>query len=48
MTPVARESMLERHPEIRATLEILSSQLKTMAALNAAVDLQARKVEDVA
>ena len=50
MAPVIRQSTLERHPELRVILEMLSAQLDnpTMAALNAAVDLQGRKLEDVA
>ena len=41
---------IERFPQIKAPLEKLSGQLnnETMAALNAAVDLQGRRVEDVA
>ena len=40
----------ERFPQIKAPLEKLSGQLnnETMAALNAAVDLQGRRVEEVA
>jgi len=47
---VGRKTTLERFPQIKAPLEKLSGQLNndTMAALNAAVDLQGRKVEDVA
>jgi glycine betaine/choline ABC-type transport system substrate-binding protein len=41
---------LERYPAIKPILESLTAQLEneTMAALNAAVDLQGRKIEDVA
>ena len=47
---VVRKTTLERFPQIKAPLEKLSGQLnnETMAALNAAVDLQGRRVEDVA
>ncbi len=50
MTPVVREVTLDRHPTIRVILERLSAQLdtETMAALNAMVDLQSRKPEEVA
>ena len=47
MALVVRQSTLERHPELRVILETLSAQLDnpTMATLNAAVDLQGRKLE---
>jgi hypothetical protein len=50
LAPVVRKSTLERFPHIKAPLEKLAAQLdnETMAALNAAVDLQGRKVEEVA
>ncbi len=50
LAPVVRKTTLERFPQIKAPLEKLSGQLnnETMAALNAAVDLQGRRVEDVA
>ena len=50
LAPVVRKTTLERLPQIKAPLEKLSAQLnnQTMAALNAAVDLQGRRVEDVA
>jgi osmoprotectant transport system substrate-binding protein len=50
LAPVVRLTTLERHPTLKTVLERLSAQLdtRTMAALNAAVDLQGRKVEDVA
>jgi len=45
-----RRTTLDRLPQIKAPLEKLSAQLDndTMAALNAAVDLHGRRVEDVA
>jgi osmoprotectant transport system substrate-binding protein len=50
LTPVIRKPTLERAPDIKPLLEKLSAQLDnaTMAALNGAVDLQGRRVEDVA
>jgi osmoprotectant transport system substrate-binding protein len=50
LAPVVRQSTLERYPGIKPVLESLSAQLEneTMAALNAAVDLEGRKIEDVA
>jgi len=50
LAPVVRQTTLERHPTLKTVLESLSAQLDTptMAALNAAVDLQGRKVEEVA
>jgi len=50
LAPVVRKTTLERFPQIKAPLEKLSGQLnnETMAALNAAVDLQGRRVEEVA
>jgi osmoprotectant transport system substrate-binding protein len=50
LAPVVRKATLERVPEIKAPLEKLSAQLDnpTMSALNGAVDLQRRTVEDVA
>ena len=50
LAPVVRKSTLERFPHIKAPLEKLAAQLdnETMAALNAAVDVQGRKVEEVA
>ncbi len=50
MSPVVREVTLDRHPTIKLILEKLSAQLdtETMAALNAMVDLQSRKPEEVA
>jgi len=50
LAPVVRKTTLERFPQMKAPLEKLSGQLnnETMAALNAAVDLQGRRVEDVA
>jgi osmoprotectant transport system substrate-binding protein len=50
LTPVVRKPTLERAPDIKPLLEKLSAQLDnaTMAALNGAVDLQGRRVEDVA
>jgi osmoprotectant transport system substrate-binding protein len=50
LAPVVRKATLERIPEIKTPLEKLSAQLdnQTMAALNAAVDLQGRRVEEVA
>ncbi len=48
--PVVRQPTLERYPAIKPILESLSAQLdnETMAALNAAVDLEGRKIDDVA
>ena len=50
LAPVIRRTTLDRLPQIKAPLEKLSAQLDndTMAALNAAVDLHGRRVEDVA
>ena len=50
MAPVIRQSALERHPDLRTVLESLSAVLDndTMRALNAAVDLQGRNLEEVA
>jgi osmoprotectant transport system substrate-binding protein len=50
LAPVVRQPTLERYPAIKPILESLSAQLEneTMAALNAAVDLEGRKIEDVA
>ena len=50
LAPVVRATTLERVPQIRAPLEKLAAQLdnESMAALNAAVDLHGRKVEEVA
>src|SRR4051812_17035867 len=50
MAPVVRKATLERFPQITGPLERLSALLdnETMAALNAAVDLQGRRVEEVA
>ena len=50
LAPVIRKTTLDRFPQIKASLEKLADHLdnETMAALNAAVDLQGRRVEDVA
>jgi osmoprotectant transport system substrate-binding protein len=50
LAPVVRQPTLERYPAIKPILESLSAQLdnETMAALNAAVDLEGRKIDDVA
>ena len=50
LAPVVRKTTLERFPQIKAPLEKLSAQLDnaTISALNGAVDLQGRRVEDVA
>ena len=50
LTPVIRQTTLEREPRIKAILEGLSAQLdnESMAALNAAVDLNRRSVQDAA
>jgi len=50
LAPVVRHPTLERYPAIKPILESLSAQLENepMAALNAAVDLEGRKIEDVA
>ena len=50
LTPVVRRTTLERLPGIKTPLEKLAAQLDnpTMAALNSAVDLEGRRVEDVA
>jgi osmoprotectant transport system substrate-binding protein len=50
LAPVIRRTTLDRFPQIKAPLEKLAGQLDndTMAALNAAVDLHGRRVEDVA
>jgi osmoprotectant transport system substrate-binding protein len=50
LAPVVRKATLDRLPDIRTPLERLSAQLDngTMAALNAAVDLHGRRVEEVA
>ena len=50
LAPVVRQPTLERYPAIKPILESLSAQLEneSMAALNAAVDLEGRKIEDVA
>jgi osmoprotectant transport system substrate-binding protein len=50
LAPVVRKTTLDRFPHMKAPLERLSTQLdnETMVALNAAVDLQGRRVEDVA
>ena len=50
LAPVVRQPTMERYPAIKPILESLSAQLEneTMAALNAAVDLEGRKIEDVA
>jgi osmoprotectant transport system substrate-binding protein len=50
LAPVVRQTALERHPDIKVVLEQLSAQLdtETMAALNAKVDLDGRRVEEVA
>jgi osmoprotectant transport system substrate-binding protein len=49
LAPVIRKTTLDRFPQIKAPLEKLSGQLdnQSIAALNAAVDLQGRRVEDV-
>jgi len=50
LTPVIREATLNRYPALKPILETLSAQLdnETMVALNSAVDLEGRKLEDVA
>jgi osmoprotectant transport system substrate-binding protein len=50
LTPVVRETTLQQHPAMRTVLENLSAQLdnETMVRLNADIDLQGRRVEDVA
>jgi osmoprotectant transport system substrate-binding protein len=50
MAPVIRQTTLERHPALKAILESLSTSLDndTMRALNAAIDLKGRKLEEVA
>src|SRR5215203_6200256 len=50
MAPVIRQSTLERHPDLKIVLESLSAVLDndTVRALNAAVDLQGRHLEEVA
>src|SRR4051812_22517032 len=50
LVPVVRQQTLDRYPAIKPILESLSAQLEneSMAALNAAVDLEGRKIEDVA
>src|SRR5215218_1084264 len=50
LAPVVRQPTLERYPAIKPILESLSAQLEneSMAALNAAVDLEGRKIDDVA
>jgi osmoprotectant transport system substrate-binding protein len=50
LAPVVRQTTLESHPALKSVLENLSAQLdnETMAALNAAVDLKGRRLEDVA
>src|SRR3954452_15363856 len=50
LAPVVRHPTLVRYPAIKPILESLSAQLdnETMAALNAAVDLEGLKIDDVA
>ena len=50
LTPVVRQTTLDQHPEIKPVLEKLSAELDndTIAALNAAVDLHGRFIEEVA
>jgi len=50
LTPVIREATLNRYPALKPILEALSAQLdnETMVALNSQVDLEGRKLEDVA
>jgi osmoprotectant transport system substrate-binding protein len=50
LAPVIRRATLERLPQIREPLEKLAARIDndTMTVLNAAVDLQGRRVEDVA
>jgi osmoprotectant transport system substrate-binding protein len=50
LTPVVRQTILERHPEIKPILEKLSAELDnaTIVALNAAADLHGRFIEEVA
>ena len=50
LAPVVRATTLDRVPQIQAPLEKLAAQLdnESMAALNAAVDLHGRRVEEVA
>jgi osmoprotectant transport system substrate-binding protein len=50
LTPVMRQATLNRYPALKPILEALSAQLdnETMVALNSAVDLEGRKLEDVA
>ena len=50
LAPVIRRATLERLPQIREPLEKLAARIDndTMTVLNTAVDLQGRRVEDVA
>ena len=50
LAPVVRQTTLERHPALKTILESLSAVLsnETIRTLNGAVDLQGRKLEDVA
>ena len=50
LAPVIRRATLERLPQIKEPLEKLAARIDndTMTVLNAAVDLQGRRVEDVA
>jgi osmoprotectant transport system substrate-binding protein len=50
LTPVARKSALNQHPELAGYLNALSAKLDntTMSGLNGMVDVQKREVEEVA
>lgn len=50
LAPVARQKVLEQHPQLAAHLDALSAKLDdaTMAGLNAAIDVEKRTVEEVA
>jgi osmoprotectant transport system substrate-binding protein len=50
LAPVVRKTTLDRVPDMKTPLEKLATQLDndTMAALNAAVDLHGRRVEEIA
>jgi osmoprotectant transport system substrate-binding protein len=50
LTPVARKSVLDQHPELEGHLNAISAKLDsiTIAELNRIIDLQKREVEEVA
>ena len=50
LTPVVRKDVLEKHPDLKETLEAVSTRLDdaTMQRLNSAVDVEKKTVETVA